>query len=267
MSFGTNNTTKAAENNLGGLSNLMMNVRAPYFDTTGSGELGAGQANVNSGTNFFNTLLSGNTANTMAMLQPSINNIRGSNANLLSTLSSLTPRGGGRSGSLFATSLAPATEINNLFGTGRTTAAATLPGIGLQQEGIGTNLFGLGNQALSTASGANTSLGQMGLEQQRINQQALQGLGGLLASLGMPFMNKLANLINPNKNPVATTPANAGTPGATGVPGSPNYAGGASYTSPSGGYTPMLNYTPLPTGYPPNDPNVTVPNMYFGIAH
>jgi hypothetical protein len=202
LSFGTNNTTKTAENNLGGVSNAALNTQFPQVTAAGTNLLNlggqgvnTGGQNVTAGTNFLNTVLGGNAANTAALLQPNIDQIRGSASNNLTAINTLTPRGGGRSSALFGQSFAPQQQINNLFNPMRTQAATALPqiglqqqGVGLQQQGLGTNLFGLGNQALSAATGANTSSGQMGLQQQQINNQLMSGLGaGLFGLLTTPF--------------------------------------------------------------------------------
>lgn len=188
MSFGANNTSKAAENNLGGVSNTALNQQLPMFNAAGQGALATGGQNVASGTNFLNTVLGGNQANTQALLQPNISQIQGSNANTMNALNTLTPRGGGRSGSLFAQSLAPTGEINSLFNGARTSAATALPQIGLQQQGIGANLLGMGNQDLSVATGANQSLGQMGFQQQQLSNQMASGIAsGILGLATLPF--------------------------------------------------------------------------------
>ena len=157
MSFGPNNTTKAAENNLGGISGQLQQL-APTLGSLGQNQLNTGAGNVASGTNFFNTLLHGNTAQTSAALAPSINQIRSGTSNTVNGINTLMPRGGGRFGTLFGQSFAPQSQVQNLFDSARTNAASALPNIGLGQEGVGTNLFGLGNQAYGTAGGINSSL-------------------------------------------------------------------------------------------------------------
>jgi hypothetical protein len=188
MSFGTNRSTSTAENNLSGTSNAALNTLLPAETSAGSGLLGVGGNNVSAGTNYFNTLLNGNSANTAATLAPSINQIQGGTANTLNAVNTLMPRGGGRSSALFGQSFAPQSQIQGLFNNARTTAATTLPQIGLQQEQLGGGLFGLGNQSLSAATGANSSLGSLGLQQQQINNQLFGGLGAGLFGLGTtPF--------------------------------------------------------------------------------
>jgi hypothetical protein len=185
MAFGPSNTTKTAENNLGGISNTALNSQLPMFNAAGTSLFNPGTANVTSGTNFFNTLLNGNRANTAAVLQPSIDQIRGNQAAAMSAINTLMPRGGGRSSTLFQQSFAPQGQIQNLFNAARTNAASTLPSIGLQQIGAGTNLFGLGNQALGAATGANVPLAQIGQQQQQISNNLFSGIGSTLAGLAL----------------------------------------------------------------------------------
>lgn len=181
--FGANNTTKAAENNLAGTSNLALNTQFPQVTAQAQNLFNAGAPNVTSGTNFLNTILGGNQANTTALLQPSIDQIRGNTSGTLNAINTLMPRGGGRSSALFSQSFQPQAQIQNLFNNSRTSAATALPQIGLQQEGLGTNLFNTGNSALSAASGANSALGSQGLQTQQMSNQLAGGLGGGLFSL------------------------------------------------------------------------------------
>ena len=95
MSFGASPTVKTAQNNLSGTSNAALNQLLPAETSAGSGLLGIGGQNVSSGTNFFNTLLNGNSANTAATLAPSINQIQSGVANNLNAVNTLMPRGGG----------------------------------------------------------------------------------------------------------------------------------------------------------------------------
>jgi hypothetical protein len=188
MSFGANNTTKTAQNNLSGTSNLALNNLFPAVTGAGSSELSTGGTNVASGTNFLNTVLGGNQANTTAALAPSIGQIQQGTSNNLNAINTLTPRGGGRSGALFSQSFQPQGQIQSLFNNARMGAATALPQIGLQQQQLGTNLFGIGSNALSAANGANSALSSSGLSAQQLAMQQLAGLGGGLFSLATtPF--------------------------------------------------------------------------------
>ena len=189
MSFGPSNTTKTAENNIGGISNTLTNTAAPSEYGAGGNLLNLGAQTAQPGVNFMTQLLGGNAANTTAALAPNINQIDAGTSGVLKGINTLTPRGGGRYGALFGQSFAPQSQIQNLFNGSRTSAASALPQIGLQQEGLGTNLFGLGNQALSTAGGLNTGLAGIGQQQQQINNSLLGGLGQGLFGLGTAAIN------------------------------------------------------------------------------
>lgn len=107
--------------------------------------LGTGLSNMQSGANFFQTLLSGNRANTQQLLQPDINRIRESTQGALQGASTLMPRGGGRFATLFQQPFQAQAQIGNLFSNMRSGAAQGLAGIGGQQAQIGgqqaQNLF------------------------------------------------------------------------------------------------------------------------------
>jgi hypothetical protein len=188
MSFGPSNTAKAASNNLAGISDTALNKQLPMFNAYGSDALNTGQQNTASGTNFFNTLLNGNQADTTALLQPDINRIKQANQQSLTASSTLMPRGGGRAGSLFSSTYAPNAQIQSLFNGARGSAAQPLINAGLQQQGIGTNLFGLGNQALNTATGANKDQLDYQLAQQKLTNSMWSSLGsGILGLATMPI--------------------------------------------------------------------------------
>ena len=182
MSFGPSQSVKNNQNTLAGATN-QATANSTNELNTGNAQLNTGGSNVTSGTNFLNTVLNGNQANTTALLQPNINQIRGANQQTLQGLNTLSPRGGGRSGTNYAASFAPNQQIQSLFGNARTTAATALPQIGLAQEGIGTNLIGAGNNALSTGvQGANAGVNNALQVQQMSNaiDTAIgQGLFGL----------------------------------------------------------------------------------------
>lgn len=107
--------------------------------------LSQGASNLQSGANFFSTVLNGNQANTRAMLQPDINRINESLQGALQGASTLMPRGGGRYATLFQQPFAAQQQIGNLFNQARSGAAGGLAGIGSTQGQLGTtnaqNLF------------------------------------------------------------------------------------------------------------------------------
>lgn len=184
MSFGANQATKNATNVQSGLTQQATANSGTEIGQGGT-QLAAGGQNINSGTNFLNTVLNGNRANTTALLQPNIDQIRQANNQQLQSLSTLSPRGGGRSGTLFNASYAPNQQIQNLFGQARTTAATALPQIGLAQQGIGTNLIGAGNSALNTGVQGADAVAQNQLAIQKRSDSLLGGLGGFATNLAL----------------------------------------------------------------------------------
>jgi hypothetical protein len=187
MSFGPTNATNAAMNNLGGVSNQAFANNKAATDA-GSGLLATGEQNTQSGTNFFNTMLNGNQANTTALLQPNIDQIKNAQQNTLQATSTLMPRGGGRSGTLFAAPYQANQNIQNLFNQTRGGAASTLGQLGLAQQGLGANLFGVGNQALGAATGANTANLTAAQNQQQYTNSMYAALGqGLFNLATTPF--------------------------------------------------------------------------------
>lgn len=187
MSFGAPQSVKNSQNQQLGITQSAT-ANSNNLNNLGSTALASGSGNINSGTNFFNTLLNGNQANTTATLAPNIAADRAQNQSNLQSVSTLMPRGGGRSGTLFDTEMTPTTSLQNLFNTGRTTAAQTLPQIGLAQQGIGTNLFGAGNSALNTAAGSNQTSLNSATQQQQISNQLIGNLAGSLFGLATtPF--------------------------------------------------------------------------------
>ena len=201
MSFGASNTTKTAENNVGGISNTLTNTAAPTEYGAANNLMSLGGQTAQPGVNFMSTLLGGNAANTAGALQPSINQIDQGTSGVMKGINTLTPRGGGRYGAMFGQSFAPQSQIQSLFNSARTGAAQTLPQIGLQQQGMGANLFGVGNSALGTATQGNLGLGQMGQTQEQMNNQLIAGLGqGLFGLASLPVSGGgsiLGNIFKP----------------------------------------------------------------------
>ena len=182
MSFGPSAAAQQGMNTLGQNASVAAG-QAPNIFGTGTNAIAQGGSNINSGTNFLNTILNGNQANTTAMLQPSIDQIRQGNQQNLQQASTLMPRGGGRSGALFNLSTQPQQQVQNLFNGARTTAATTLPQIGLQQQGVGANIFGLGSNLLNTSNSGAANQAQLATQQQQISNQLLGGLGSGLFGL------------------------------------------------------------------------------------
>ena len=188
MSFGGGTDYNRGMNNLGGLSQQATNQLFPAAFGAGGKELSAGGNAASSGTNFFNTILQGNRQNTGMMLQPDINRIQGGNQAALQAMSTMMPRGGGRSGMLFNLPFQANQQIQGLYGGARAGAAGSLADIGLQRLGMGGNLFNVGNNALGTAAGASRDIADMGMRQKQQSNAMWGGIGKTALGLAMtPF--------------------------------------------------------------------------------
>jgi hypothetical protein len=183
MSFGGGTDYNRGINNLGGSSNLALNSLFPAAFTGGQRQLQQGSTNTGQAGNYFNTLLNGNRANTTAMLQPDINRIQGAQQGTLQSASTLMPRGGGRSGTLFQLPFQGNSQIQSLFGGARSGAAGQLGQLGLGQGGLGANLFGAATGGLNSANSANADMVRAALAMKQRSDSLAGGLGGGLFSL------------------------------------------------------------------------------------
>lgn len=190
-SFKVGGDAATAQNNLNGISQQATSLSNNAVGQ-GTNLLNTGGSNVTSGTNFFNTALNGNQASGAALMAPQMNQIRQANQNQLQAINTMMPRDGGRGSSLFQAAYSPTAQINSAYGNVRAGAANNLEQTGLAQQQLGTNLFGVGNQALGTGSQASSNMGQLSLEQQQMQNQWNSQLGGGLAGLafGLPSMIK-----------------------------------------------------------------------------
>ncbi len=188
MSFGGGTDYNRGINNLGGSSNLALNSLFPAAFGGGERQLNTGTNNTTAGGNFFNTILNGNRANTTAMLAPNIQQIQGAQQGALQGASTLMPRGGGRSGTLFNLPFQGNQAIQSLYSGARSGAGSTLANLGLGQGGLGANLFGAATGGLNSANNANQAMAGLGLQQKQMSNETAAGLGnGLFNLLTFPF--------------------------------------------------------------------------------
>jgi hypothetical protein len=187
MSFGPNQTTKDATSQLGTINTTAQNNAATQT-AQGSQAVDAGKQDTMAGTNWLHTILNGNRTNTASLFAPDISRMRDANQQSLDAASTLMPRGGGRSGTLFGATVAPHMMMQTLFNGARTNAATALPQIGLQQQGIGTGLYTAGNGALNTGMNTNANLASIGQRQQEIANAAWSSIGQGIAGIATtPF--------------------------------------------------------------------------------
>ncbi len=188
MSFSGGTDYNRGINNLGGISTQATNQLFPAAFGSGSTEVGEGSKALTSGTNFFNTILNGNRQNTTSLLQPDINRINAANQGTLQGVSTLMPRGGGRSANLFSLPFQANQQIQSLYGGARAGAGGQLADIGAKRLGLGTNLFNTGNAALGTGVNASGTIADLGLKQKQMSNQTAAGLANGILGLAMtPF--------------------------------------------------------------------------------
>lgn len=168
MAFGPSKQTSAA------MTGLQDN--AGTTSAAGGNLLNLGGENTTAGTNFFRTLLNGNRADTTAVLQPNIDQIRQGQQQTMQAVNTLAPRGGARSSTLFSLPFQANSQIQSLFNPMRSAAATQLTNTGLQQSNLGNNLF-------STSNTGNSNLGNLGIQQQKLSNDLMSGLGGGLFNL------------------------------------------------------------------------------------
>lgn len=147
--------------------------------------------------NWFQSLLSGNSANTTGALAPDINRIKDQNQTLLDSTASLAPRGGGRGSMLFNLPFKSSSQTSGLYNSARPAAATNLANlageygsIGVGASSVGTNLFNTGVGALNAGTTAANDYGNLSTAQQQFKYnagvQAAQIIAAAIA--GMPGM-------------------------------------------------------------------------------
>ena len=121
-------------------------------------------------------LLSGNPAQTTAALAPDISRIRGSEASVMNSASTLAPRGGGRGTTLFNAPLQAETQTQGAFNAARPAAAAAAGQLGVQTGGLSQNAFASAIQAFLNRRGQNLEETLKGPLGQMLGE--LAGVGG-----------------------------------------------------------------------------------------
>jgi len=195
MSFGASKTEKSA---MGEMSNLASTAKANSGEATDAGKnlLSIGGDNTNTGLDFFKTLLGGNQANTAALLQPQIQQANAGVNQQLQQLSTLMPRGGGRTEAMFNAATAPNSSLMQLFAGLRGGGADKLISTGMAQTGAGTNLFNTGNAALNTSLTGQNNVFRGAFDQRQANNQMWSGIGqGLFGLATTPFGGSNLNLL------------------------------------------------------------------------
>jgi len=143
---------------------------------------------------YFQQLLSGSPAATTSALAPDISRIRDTSQQALQSTSTLAPRGGGRSGTLFNLPFQQQAQTSGLYNMVRPMAARGLldvgglfgnlglgtAGVGLGAAGVGTSLLNAGNYAAGTMFGGANNLAMQGAQ---AGAAGGQGIFDILRSL------------------------------------------------------------------------------------
>lgn len=136
---------------------------------------------LNPASQYWMNLLSGNSAQTSGALAPDINRIRGSEASVLNSASTLAPRGGGRGTTLFGTPMTAEAQTQGLFNAMRPQAAQAAGNLGVQTEGLSQQALGQMLQSLLTRRGQNVEMdinGPMGTFMRSLAKTAGEGITG-----------------------------------------------------------------------------------------
>lgn len=119
---------------------------------TGMGYLNQFSNTLNAPSNYFQSLLSGNKAVTTAALAPDTSRINDTIAGATNSTGTLTPRGGGRSSTLFNLPFQGQAQESGLFNQLRPQAAQGLTGIAGLQGNVGLGESAIGNSLLNTGA-------------------------------------------------------------------------------------------------------------------
>ncbi len=159
---------------------------------TGMGFLNRFTSSLSAPQNYFQSLLSGNQAQTTAALAPDIARLRGQTQQGIQAASTLAPRGAGRSSLLFNLPQQAQAETAGLFNAVRPAAASALPQIAQQYGTIGSNLMNTGVGYANNAAnflgagtaGARSLADAAALQQAQRNQAGSQIGSGITGILG-----------------------------------------------------------------------------------
>jgi hypothetical protein len=137
----------------------------------GAGAINSGLQNLTPTANWFQTIMGGNKQATLNQLQPQIQQDQQGLNTGLQTASTLSPRGGGRSSTLFDLPFAAQQQVAQQYGSARAAApaglqsAATAQGaLGSSLGQLGTSTAGVGAQYGSLANTANNNILNYGVQ-------------------------------------------------------------------------------------------------------
>lgn len=138
------------------------------YGTTGQQGLNSGLNNLAPVANWFQTIMNGNKQATLNQMQPQIQQTQGGLNTALQTSSTLAPRGGGRSSTLFDLPFAAQQQTAQQYAVARAGAPAGLQSAATAQGALGASAGGIGDQYGNTSTTANNNLLNYGLTQAQI---------------------------------------------------------------------------------------------------
>ncbi len=161
------------------------------YGTAGATGLNAGLNNLTPVANWFQTIMNGNKQAVLNQMQPQIAQTEGGLNTALNTASTLNPRGGGRSATLFNAPFDAQKQIAGSYDAARAAAPAGLQSAATAQGALGSSAAGAGAQFGNVGTQANNSLLNYGLNRQQQNYTQAQSNGGLFGKLISPLLSMI----------------------------------------------------------------------------
>lgn len=190
VSSGQANT---ATSTLGGTGTTGADLMKGY-GATGTAGLNTGLNNLAPVSNWFQTIMNGNKQATLNQMQPQIQQTQGGLNTALQTASTLNPRGGGRSGTLFDLPFEAQKQIAGSYDAARAAAPAGAQGAATAEGALGSAAAGAGAQFGQVSNGANNDLLNYGLNQQNQSYKQSQQNGAGFAKLVAPFLGMIPGI-------------------------------------------------------------------------
>lgn len=215
--------TNTATSTLGSTGTSAANFMNSYGQT-GSQGLNSGLNNLTPVANWFQTIMNGNKQATLNQMQPQIAQTEGGLNTALQTGSTLAPRGGGRSSTLFDLPFEAQKDIASQYAAARAGAPAGLQSAATAQGALGASAAGAGAQFGQIGNQANNNLLNYGLSQQQQSYTQAQQNGGLWGKLLGPVLSAaipgIGGLISGAIGGIGKAAANSSSGGFDGVGGS-----------------------------------------------
>jgi len=154
--IGGSGAKTSRKNELGAWGNL--NSIGGWATPSGENQITAGSKNLNTASDFWNTLLSGDKTKIGQVLAPEISTITGQTQQQIDSNAEFGNRSGGTNATLNTLQTTKNSEIQNLIDSLLPQAATQVAQIGTAQEGAGLGVLGTGESAFSTVGAQSTDI-------------------------------------------------------------------------------------------------------------